>query len=397
MGTRNQTLLAESPTFEHVDQRPTRSHAIGVHRRIRRSAGQVRGNLRGAFLELYSHISSSLPDGYALPPLQVILELTHRCNLFCGMCYVYREIDQKNVGWNRRELSEDEIVHIVDGFPPGTRFTFTGGEPFVRKEIMSILKRTRASHRCGIGTNGALLSDTRCRELVDLGIDFLQVSLDGPEEVHDVVRGIHGTFTKTVEAIRQIQELKRVRRSRRPWLYANCTITALNVHALDRVVDLADQLGVEHVTFQVCSSSTNKSGVQVDEDLDGKIGARLKAQSLDVAELRRQLSRIVQRKDRNSPRIWFQGKMSPSEVLGYYQGQFDLSRERCIFPWVNAFVSPYGEMFPCYGYSVGDAKGGDPLKTWNGKRFREFRMKLRQAHIFPGCLGCPHMRRHGGW
>ncbi|MBI4320998.1 MAG: radical SAM protein [Chloroflexi bacterium] len=358
---------------------------------------RMRGSLRGQFLEIYSRISSSLPGGFALPPLQVIFELTHRCNLSCTMCFIYREIHQKQAPWTRNELTQEEITAAIKQFPRTTRFTFTGGEPFARRDIMGVLKAARESHRCGVGTNGTLLDETRCREIVDLGIDFVQVSLDGPEEVHDLVRGSRGAFRRTVQAIERIQELKVSRKLRRPWLYVNCTITSANVHTLDRVVEIADQLGVEYVTLQVVSSAVDNSGVLVDDELEEKINARLKLEALDVGELARQVSRIEQLKGRVGPKVSFQGRMSASEVLAYYEGTLDLAEERCIFPWVNAWISPYGQMFPCFGYAVGQLKESKSMAVWNSERFRKFRIRLREKGTFPGCLGCCHMRRHGGW
>ena len=375
-----------------------------LHGSLRGAVGSARGRVRGAFIELYSRLSSSLPKGYALPPLQVIVELTHRCNLSCSMCFIrreigakYKEIGAKGASWQRQELSEDDVVTILCQFPPTTRFTFTGGEPFIRKDIISILRRVCASHRCGIGTNGTVLSKSQAEGIVDLGIDFVQVSLDGPQEIHDAIRGSRGAFAKTVDAIGWIQERKRSRERRRPWFYANCPITRENVRALDRVVEITNQLGVEYLTFQVVSSAINNSGVRVDEELDQKVRAKLKVEAVDIYELERQLDVINRLAAGAATKICFQGKLSATEVLNYYRGQFDLSGERCIFPWVNAWISPYGEMFPCFGYAVGQMKERNALAVWNGERFRGFRLQLRDNGIFPGCLGCCHMRRHGGW
>ena len=64
---------------------------------------------------LYTGFSRHLPGGYALPPLQMVIELTYRCNLKCEMCFQRRQMEQLHLrpGGPAQELSLEEIQRAV--------------------------------------------------------------------------------------------------------------------------------------------------------------------------------------------------------------------------------------------------------------------------------------------
>jgi radical SAM protein with 4Fe4S-binding SPASM domain len=131
-------------------------------------------------------------------PKIVIFELTHRCNLRCGHCY--------NDGPDpSRQLTTGEVTSILKGIPsPGTTaLGFTGGEVMVRADVMEILE---AAHKMGfeninIDSNGTLIDEDTIGRFKELGVKSLHVSLDGPEEINDQLRG-NGSYRKVVKAIK---------------------------------------------------------------------------------------------------------------------------------------------------------------------------------------------------
>lgn len=114
-------------------------------------------------------------------PLAVRWQLTNRCVLNCRYC---------NIGQtHQEELTLDEIVAILDQMSIlGTQtISFSGGEPMLRQDIGEILAETA---KRGISTEmnstGAMIP-SNFNKLKYL--DFLKISLDGPENVHDFLRG----------------------------------------------------------------------------------------------------------------------------------------------------------------------------------------------------------------
>lgn len=115
------------------------------------------------------------------------VELTRRCNLRCDHCFV---------GWSRdwhTDLPEDIAAAIVDeGAGLFPTLHFTGGEPFAYRAIFDLIERAalRGYDHVLINTNGTFLTPDVLGRLAPFRDRLhLTVSLDGPEPLHDRVRG----------------------------------------------------------------------------------------------------------------------------------------------------------------------------------------------------------------
>ena len=191
-------------------------------------------------------------------PIGAVYEATMRCNLHCEFCYVG---DLLNIeGEWRQELTLDSLRRA---FPdhPGFQVSLTGGEIFMRKDIMSVLDLFREKgYACGyLTTNGTIITEERAEALADLAaIGFLKhisVSIDGPGELHDVARGLKGTFDRTCAGLRRLQEA--ARRKRAPLRVSiNTTVAHETLEALDRMVDVAEELGVDAIGLNHLMFST---------------------------------------------------------------------------------------------------------------------------------------------
>jgi radical SAM protein with 4Fe4S-binding SPASM domain len=140
-------------------------------------------------------------------PLQIISwEATRRCNLRCAHCGSPSEDVNHD-----DELTTDEVV---DAFEQIARdfdmrqfrhINITGGEPFVRQDLLDILGRISQSpfyRNIDIQTNGIVLADTPhlLDKLKDVGVTGLGVSIDGLEATHDALRRMPGSFVKASDA-----------------------------------------------------------------------------------------------------------------------------------------------------------------------------------------------------
>ena len=103
-------------------------------------------------------------------PMGAVYEATMRCNLHCEFCYV---IDFLNIeGEWRQEMT---LERLRKAFPdqPGFQVSLTGGEIFMRKDIMSVLDLFKEKgYHCGyLTTNGTIINDERAEALADLASD----------------------------------------------------------------------------------------------------------------------------------------------------------------------------------------------------------------------------------
>lgn len=124
---------------------------------------------------------------------------TMSCNLSCIHCYVPSSPNIKI----RNELTTEELFKIIDFASKKMvkEIRLTGGEPLLRKDIIDVINYALSKGlRVSIETNGLLISEEFLQSLKYLSRVYFGVSLDGPKEVHEKIRG-KGTFDKTVNAI----------------------------------------------------------------------------------------------------------------------------------------------------------------------------------------------------
>lgn len=159
------------------------------------------------------------------------IELTNRCNAKCEHCLCWQAEP-------REELSD--YVDIVRKFRPCVVW-FTGGEPLLRDDILSLINRIREADPClylGMATNGWLLSPKLGKQLVDAGLDQVNISLDFIGNRHDEFRKIKGLF-QHIETI--VPELKNMGLC----VVLSCCIMRQNIDSLLPIAKLAEDWGIE--------------------------------------------------------------------------------------------------------------------------------------------------------
>lgn len=134
------------------------------------------------------------------------LEVTRRCNLRCDHCFV-----GWSRGWSGEIPLETALAILREGAGHFPLLHFTGGEPFAYAGLFKLIEEgTRLGYPAIlINTNGSLLTPDRIRALRALdeprGKVTLSVSLDGPEPLHDAVRG-EGQYAEATAAITALLE-----------------------------------------------------------------------------------------------------------------------------------------------------------------------------------------------
>jgi 12,18-didecarboxysiroheme deacetylase len=135
----------------------------------------------------------------------VVWNMTRACNLKCIHCYA--QAVEKSEG---RELDTQEGQALIDdlegyGVPV---ILFSGGEPLVRKDLVSLARyAVGKGMRAVISTNGTLIDRNMARDLKEVGLSYVGVSLDGLEEVNDRFRGKRGAFRDALKGIRNCREV----------------------------------------------------------------------------------------------------------------------------------------------------------------------------------------------
>lgn len=169
-------------------------------------------------------------------PLILSWHLLNRCNRKCKYCF------QWSVPC--KELSTEEITSMINEFAKmGTRvIIFSGGEPLLRDDIGKIIDYAYSKNIfTGLTSNGSLLP-SKIKEIEKL--DMLKLSFDGPQEIHDLVRG-EGSYDDLMMAV---DVAKRYNLN----IKFNTTLSRVNLAHIDFILKKAGELNIK-VKFQPLS------------------------------------------------------------------------------------------------------------------------------------------------
>ena len=135
--------------------------------------------------------------------------LTERCNLRCRHCY---QDDKRGGELSRVEIREvaDEVSGLLKDWAETYRlrfspsFTITGGEPFVRPDLFDIIGELEGrGFELYLLSNGTLITHRRALQLREHNFLGVQISIEGPEAVHDTLRG-EGSFRKAINGAEHV-------------------------------------------------------------------------------------------------------------------------------------------------------------------------------------------------
>jgi sulfatase maturation enzyme AslB (radical SAM superfamily) len=129
------------------------------------------------------------------------------CNLECHHCLVSANPRNKT---HLMMTLEEVKGHLLEAAKLGVReFYFTGGEPFMNRDMLSILEETLKQGPANVLTNGTFIDEKLAQKLKVLSDNSiysleLRISLDGTNEAaNDPIRGA-GTFKRILRAIQNL-------------------------------------------------------------------------------------------------------------------------------------------------------------------------------------------------
>jgi radical SAM protein with 4Fe4S-binding SPASM domain len=173
--------------------------------------------------------------------------LTERCNLRCKHCYQdNKKIEEmstlaiaETIETAAQMVQEWQETYDIQFLPS---FNVTGGEPFLREDFFTILERMVATgFEVYILSNGTLITREIARQLADLGVHGVQISLEGLERTHDLIRG-PGSFAAAVAGVRDLLDAGVA-------VSLNTTLSQMNAGDFPDLAELAVSLGVPRLGF----------------------------------------------------------------------------------------------------------------------------------------------------
>lgn len=306
------------------------------------------------------------------------LKLTARCNLKCVMCRYGR-------GWAPPELTTEDWTRVLSAASElGCRKVhFSGGEVLVRPDFEALVAvAARERIKVTFTSNLTLLTKERAKRLLHHKIGGISTSLDGASaKVHERVRGIPGSFKRTLRALAWI---RRYRSGERPRLRINFVMMRDNFRDYPALLRLAGDLGaIDVVPMPV---DTKRSKLRLSKRMIREYNEVI---APEVSELRRTLGMPV-----TETAVYPFGRADQALALsrqgeyanGYYVDHL------CYAPYLHAFAAWDGKVYLCCMTNgrieaLGDLSRQSLKEVFWGERFSEIRRSMLKARL-ASCHAC---------
>lgn len=196
--------------------------------------------------ELEALRARSLMDRFHTQSLNLTIAPTLECNFACTYCY--------EEGYRHNTMTdevEQAVVAFVKRYIPAIKalsIAWYGGEPLLGMNRIEAFTQAfremlgdQMQYHAAMVTNGYLLNEQTARKLVELGVGSVQVTLDGPADVHDrrrMLRGGQGTFHRILANVAAAQEIL-------PGMVIRVNVDRSNLAGLDQLLDEFEQAGIK--------------------------------------------------------------------------------------------------------------------------------------------------------
>ncbi len=317
-------------------------------------------------------------------PYTLELYPTLRCNMGCVYCDTrYRDPSRRD------DLSPADLADLVDdaaAMDVRRVLLLGGGEPLVSREAtVPLFRRIKDAGMEGVlATNGSLLDEGIRRELVDVGWDEVQVSIDAADpRINDYLRGTPGALHRVARNVCGLRGLRRAAGRRAPRLLIHAVVTTKNVRGLPALVDMAGALGAYRldVDLLIAYRPEQRALLLGDEDL-----RRLPELARRAAAAARRWDLQHNLDSLGDPRTASRGAMTLPR-----DGPRTVRHAPCLNPWYYLVVDASGCASPC---CVITATGEDVRRrglrwTWErGPLLAGMREQMLRKRVPDRCAEC---------
>jgi radical SAM protein with 4Fe4S-binding SPASM domain len=257
-----------------------------------------------------------------MKPLYFSFESNNFCNARCIMC-PYPQMKRKKTKLEFN-LFKKGVNEALKYFKP-KQFALSGfGEPLLNDDIIDRIKYIKERSKVPIKffTNASLLNENVARDLVKVGLDEINISINSSSERnYERIMGLN--YKNTVEKIKNLLNEKKIQKSKKPII--------------------------------------NISMMKIDENKE------------EIKEFLMKWTNLVDSVVVREPENW--SGLKKTKFRSYFKIAYP-----CIYPFNTIDVLSNGDVVPCCrdfeGREVfGNIKNNTLLKIWNSKKYKEFRRK----------------------
>jgi len=328
------------------------------------------------------------------------LTITNRCNLKCKMCGQWGITGYMNKKTSiTNELSVNIWKRVINEYiSHGKKVILVrGGEPFFYPDIIELLTYIKQKGAfVAIDTNGTLLEKFAV-DILKIGVDHITVSVDGPEKIHNNVRGLKDAYQKIKKGQHKIVELEKSM-NKKPMSRSLCfTISPDSYKGLPEMPDTARDLKISVLSINPYFYFNKETGRRYEKIMEENLackayswkGFHREESGVDVEEFLDLLKKFKENlkelslypyMDYNDEqyRIWFTDCTT------------DLGDYKCQNPWKLIDIQPNGDVNFCVDfpdYIIGNIKDNTIEEIWHNDRAEKFRNYYKDS-LLPLCVRC---------
>ena len=315
---------------------------------------------------------------HVITEMPVLVLFPHnRCNCRCVMCDIWRIREVRQV------TPADLAPHLDSIRRLKVRWVvFSGGEPQLNRELAKLAEILRAENiRLTLLTAGLLL-EAHADEIAPM-VDDIIVSLDGPAQIHDQIRGVPQAFNRLQRGISAVRSL-------RPQMEISVrsTVQKTNHRALRETVAAARRLGANSISFLAADLTSQAFNRAEPWDGERQQGIALNAAETDALEC--EIEALIASREMATGFIR-EDEAKLRRIVQHFRahlGSAAAESPRCNAPWVSAVVEADGSVRPCFFHrSLGNIKNQTLYKILNGPEAVRFRRELDVTRN-PVCRRC---------
>lgn len=320
-------------------------------------------------------------------PFNYTFSVTYRCNSRCKTCNIWKI--QHKIPFNL-ELKTDEWIEVIKSLGK-TPFwiTISGGEPFLRKDLIDIIEAIVEFNRpeiINIPTNGILpYTYDKIREILEI-LKYPKIkliinySIDGIDKEHDEIRGVKGNWERVTNNYWRTKELKEK--------YNNLILgihTVISKWNVNRIPEIAEYLIEEFKPDQYITEIAEERLEM--ENFKNK-------PTPDAKDYAKAINFLIKKIEIGMKKGKWKGlaKITEAFRVEYYKYVRDLylgkhNGIKSYAGFATCQISPIGDVWECavYASNMGNLRdfNYDFKKLWNSLKAWKVREKVKKEHKCP--------------
>ncbi|HVO74040.1 MAG TPA: radical SAM protein [Ignavibacteriaceae bacterium] len=341
------------------------------------------------------------PQRLFYSPEWIVLGVNNICNLHCKMCDVGIEYSSSNfyqnlMGSHPVNMPPELIKLIFDqaaNFYPSVKIGYAFTEPLIYPYLAESLLYATGKNLYTAMTTNALTLKQKAGDLCSAGLKEIFISLDGPEKIHNEIRGNKNSFQKAIAGIEEL-----FAHNPRPEVSVFSVITEWNTGHLKEFIDFFRDYPLKQIGFMHLNFITNEIA-ELHNNLFGALYpatvSNIEQINLDKINLELMLEEIIKVKEFKYP---FKISFSPdigdmNKLKEFYREPDKFVGKICNDVFRNIMIKSDGSVIPahgrCYNLTIGNIYKESLKEIWNSSIFSKFRKELINAGgLFPACSRC---------